>query len=68
MRNEHNSDLVANTKDDIRPELLRTGEVIPYSNKKQIVTKYEKNNFCILYACYFSNYLCAKQHTKCYKR
>jgi hypothetical protein len=34
MRNKHNSDLVANTNEDIRLELLRTVEATPYFIKK----------------------------------
>jgi hypothetical protein len=32
---------VANTNEDMRPELKRTGEAIPYSFKKHILSKYE---------------------------
>ena len=35
---------VANTNKDMRPERKRTGEPIPYSIKKQILSTYEKFN------------------------
>jgi hypothetical protein len=35
--------LVANSNKDMRAEFLQREEAIPYYNKKQIVSKYEKD-------------------------